>query len=121
VSADAVVGLIALVAAVVVAGLVAGRRRVARARLDALQRTITDRLSADPALANLPLRAQVHKQWMRDVEVDLDGEVPSVWQRYAASRVVQRELANRRIPGIVVDRVKVAWVDGGAPRLSRSA
>jgi hypothetical protein len=120
VGANALVGLVALAAAVVVLGLVVVRRRAVRARLGALQEVIAERLSADPALANLPLRAQVHKHWLRDLEVDLEGEVPSLWQRYAASRVVERELARLRVPAVVVDRVKVAW-GGDAPRLSRTA
>jgi hypothetical protein len=101
--------VIALIGVVAASAIVLVRRRAERARLAGLQRLLAERLGADPALAGLALRAHVRRSWGRGIEIDLDGEVPSVWQRYAATRVVERELARRGLHGVVVDRVRVAW------------
>jgi hypothetical protein len=107
-SGPAILGVIAVVVAALVLGVVAARR-YDRRRIAALQRAIDERLSADPALAGLPIRARVRGGWLRGVEVELNGQAPSVWQRYATSRVVERELVQQGVRGVVVDRVMVAW------------
>jgi hypothetical protein len=107
-SSDLFLGVIAVVVAALVLGVVAARRHDRR-RTAALQRAIDERLSSDPALAGLSIRARVRRGWLRGVEVELNGQVPSVWQRYASSRVVERELVQQGVRGMVVDRVMVVW------------
>lgn len=108
-SEPVVLGLVTLVAIAAVAVIALIRRRRARARLAAIQRAMEARLSADPAIAGLPLTARVRRGWFGEIEIDLEGEVPSLWQRYAASRVIERELVGRQLQGVVVDRIRVAW------------
>ncbi len=106
---DFVVGTAAAVVFAGFVGVAVARRWRDRERITGLQRLVDERLSGDPALAGCSVRARVHRGWMGEVEVELCGEVPSVWQRYAASRVVERELARREVRSVVVDRVTVMW------------
>jgi hypothetical protein len=117
-SEPVVLGLVSLVAIATVAVIALLRRRREWARVAEIQHAMEASLSADPALAGLSLTARVRPGWFGQVEVDLEGQVLSLWQRYAASRVVERELVVRQISGVVVDRIRVAWRPHAARRRS---
>ncbi|PYN96600.1 MAG: hypothetical protein DMD91_20865 [Candidatus Rokuibacteriota bacterium] len=98
--------IIVIVAAVVITLGARGRqrRRDRQSRARQLQQQIAAALARDPAMTGVSVQPQVHVGTDDRVVVELRGEAPSTWHRYAARRAVDREVRSLGIEAAIADR-----------------
>jgi hypothetical protein len=99
--------LIAVCALIVIGVRYLDRQGRRESAATGLQTVIMECLRRDPALSNVPLLATASVDAKGALILELSGDVPSAWHRYAARRAVEREIRLRGTPVTIIDRTRL--------------
>ena len=76
-----------------------------------LQTVIMDALRRDPALSNVPLLATASVDVKGDLVLELSGDVPSAWHRYAARRAFRILVTTRNSTNAMIKKLIAALMN----------